>query len=129
MENFFRPPPEVVALLIFKKFIYLQAIMVLAVIQSFLTTAMARKFAMLSLFSAALGVFFMFGPAVLGIYSGILPILASKYTLALSGLLPYGVASMLLLLSFQTQKRFGTWADRFHFVLIVCFLILWYLTV
>ena len=128
MENFLRPPPEVVAFLILQKFIYLQAVMLLAIVQSFLTTARVRKFAILSLFCAALGVFLMFGPAALGIYSGVLPVLASKYTLALSGLLPHISASLLLLLSFQTQKRLGTWADRVHLFLILCFLILWVLS-
>lgn len=118
MESLFRPPPEVVAFLILQKFIYLQAMVVLACVQMAITHPKNRKFAALSLVFALIGLFCLFGPAALGLYSGPIPIYASYISLSMAGLLPHLLSSAAFLYSGSHWSEYGSWLDRLHILLL-----------
>lgn len=128
METFLRPPPEVFAFLILQKFIYLQVLVVLSVFQITKTRDRALFYAFCALILSLLGLAAFYGPSILGLYTGPIPIIASKYALALNGLLPHLLASFAFFLSFQRRSWIGNWADSLHLLMFIALSILWLLS-
>lgn len=85
MEAFFTPPPEVLAFLFLKKFIYLEVLLFLSVVRWFGIGQNGKRLAELAIVICVIGVFAQFGPSLLNIYTGPLPILAGAVTGWLSG--------------------------------------------
>jgi hypothetical protein len=85
MEAFFTPPPEVLAFLFLKKFIYLEMLFFLSVVRRFWSADTGKRLAELAIVICVIGIFAQFGPSLLNIYTGPIPILAGVLTGWLGG--------------------------------------------
>ncbi|MWD28854.1 hypothetical protein E0K89_015340 [Aquicoccus sp. SCR17] len=127
MQSLLEPPPEVLAFLVLKKFVYLEALVVLALVRSVAAHGAARLAAIAALLIAAVGVAAQLGPSVLGLYQG--PVYRSSLALGNAGAglaLPL-LASLPLWLSAVLPGRRWPLIDGLHAVLFAALLLLWWL--
>ena len=70
MEALFKPPPEVMAFIAFKKYIYLQTLFLLSAFRCLIDSRSEAQLALASLLLTAMGLFALFGLGFFEIYSG-----------------------------------------------------------
>lgn len=125
MDSFLQPPPEVVAFLALKKFVYLEVVVLLALMRSLAARGAARWTALLALVIAAVGIAAQFGPAVTGLYSG--PVYRASATAVNAGTglaLPLAASAALALSAVVPGRRW--WGiDAVHALLVAALLVLW----
>jgi hypothetical protein len=125
MENFFRPPPEVLAFMAFKKYIYLQALLLLSAFRWLIDAKVEKQLALASLMLSAIGLFALFGLGFFEIYSGPLRQLCLWWSRLASGAGMMLIASVpLAIAAFRLHRRYR-WTDMLHAVLLMALITLW----
>ena len=128
MQSLFQPPPEVLAFLFLKKFLYLELILFLALIRMVVARRGARFFAFLAFLAAFAGIAAIFGPALMNIYSGPIFIYSAQLSNAVQGLAMPLAASVLFALSALMPGRRWAVLDGVHVLLFASLATLWWLT-
>ena len=125
MENFFRPPPEVLAFMAFKKYIYLQALLLLSAFRWLIDAKVEKQLALASLMLSAIGLFALFGLGFFEIYSGPLRQFSLWWSRFADGAGMMLAASLPLALSAIRLHRRYRWVDGLHAVLLIILIALW----
>ena len=129
MEALFKPPPEVLAFLAFKKYIYLQTVFVLSAFRCFIDTKSERQLALASLLLSAIGLFGLFALFGLGffeIYSGPLREFSIWWSRLADGAGMMMAASLPLAIAAIRLRRKYRWLDGLHAVLLITLIaLLW----
>lgn len=125
MSGFFQPSPVVLALLSLQSFFYLPLLIALALCRMGAGRGPSRWLAALSLLIALTGLAAHFGPPLLGLYQGPLPVYASQIAKAGGGMVLPLVASAPLLVSGLVDGRRWKWVDWAHWLLLAALLGLW----
>lgn len=125
MSGFLQPSPAVLALLGLQSFFYLPLLASLCTFRVGAGRGPARLLAALSLLLALAGIAAHFGPALLKLYTGPLPQMASTLTKSGGGMaLPLAASLPLVVSAFVPGWRWR-WVDLAHGVLIAVLLGLW----
>ena len=126
MEALFKPPPEVLAFLAFKKYIYLQTVFVLSAFRCFIDTKSERQLALASLLLSAIGFFALFGLGFFEIYSGPLREFSIWWSRLADGAGMMMAASLPLAIAAIRLRRKYRWLDGLHAVLLITLIaLLW----
>lgn len=125
MESLLRPPPEVLAFLTLKKFLYLEILLILALMRSFAARDAARWAALGSVLLVLLGLTVQFGPSVTGASGGRLYQASFTVVNAVQGIALPIAASIPLALSAILPGRRWWGIDAAHLVLIAALMVLW----
>ena len=70
METLFKPDPELVFFIFYKKYLYLQVVYALSILRLYAHRARLDVLALFSLLLSFIGLIFLFGLSFLGIYDG-----------------------------------------------------------
>ena len=125
MEAFFKPPPEVLAFIAFKKYIYLQTLLLLSAFRCLIDSRSEAQLALASLLLTAMGLFALFGLGFFEIYSGPLRQLCLWWSRLASGAGMMLIASVpLAIAAFRLHRRYR-WTDMLHAVLLMALITLW----
>ncbi|WP_371059889.1 hypothetical protein [Rhodosalinus sp. 5P4] len=124
----FEPNYTVLSFLALKQFAYLPAILALAVLRAIAAEGPSRAWAAAAGLLSCAGIFALFGPAVLGLWSG--PVHAASSTLARAGggMVVLLAATAPLGLSGLACGMRWRWIDWAHGLLVLALLLLWLLT-
>ena len=125
METLFKPPPEVLAFLAFKKYIYLQTLLVLSAFRCLIDSKSERHFALASLLLTAMGLFALFGLGFFEIYSGPLRQFSLWWSRLADGAGMMMAASTPLAIAAIRLHRRYRWLDGLHAGLLVTLIALW----
>lgn len=125
MDSLFQPPPEVLAFLFVKKFVYLEILAVLALIRVIVGRGIARWPALVTLLLAAGGILTTFAPA-LGWNSGALYASSAQYMAGQGGMAALLVPSTIFLICSITPRARWRIIDWFHLAMLACLLALWW---
>lgn len=123
--EFFRPSPAIMALISLQTFFYLPILIVLAACRTGASRGAARWLGALTLGIAVIGSVAHFGPPLLNLYTGPLPIYASTLTKAAGGMALPIVASLPLLASAFAPGREWRWVDLVHGLALCSLVGLW----
>lgn len=125
MSSFLQPNPVLLALISLQTFFYMPILFGLAACRAGAARGPSRWLGALSLLLATLGLAAHFGPPLLGLYEGPLPVYASQITKAAGGFaLPLAASLPLLLSGFVLERRWK-WVDWAHWLLLAVLLGLW----
>ena len=128
METLFKPNPELVFFIFFKKYLYLEILCALGLLRLYAHRARLDFLALFSLILASLGLIILFALPYLGIYEGQLADFARRLIRWQNGSGILGFASLPLLLSaLRPYVRWG-WIDFIHGVLVGNLVILHWIT-
>ena len=108
METLFKPDPELVFFIFYKKYLYLEAICTLSILRLYAHRARLDVLALLSLLLSFIGLIFLFGLSFLGIYDGTLAEFARSLSKWQNGAAMLIMASLPLLLS--SLRSYTRWA-------------------
>ena len=125
MEALFKPPPEMLVFLAFKKYIYLQALLVLSAFRCLVDSRGERQLALASLLLAAMGLFTLFGLGFFEIYSGPLREFSLWWSRLADGAGMMMAASLPLAIAAFRLRRKYRWLDGLHAVLVITLIALW----
>ena len=125
MEALFKPPPEVLAFLAFKKYIYLQTVFVLSAFRCFIDTKSERQLALASLLLCTIGLFALFGLGFFEIYSGPLREFSIWWSRLADGAGMIMATSLPLAIGAIRLRRKYRWLDGLHAVLVITLIALW----
>lgn len=125
MESLFKPPPEVLAFLAFKKYIYLQTLFVLSMFRCLVDAKSERQLALTSLVLTAMGLFALFGLGFFEIYSGPIRQFSLWWSRLADGAGMMMAASVPLAIATIRLHRRYRWLDGLHAVLLITLIALW----
>ena len=125
MESLFKPPPEVLAFLAFKKYIYLQTLFVLSMFRCLVDVKSERQLALASLLLTAMGFFALFGLGFFEIYSGPIRQFSLWWSRLADGAGMMMAASVPLAIAAIRLHRRYRWLDGLHAVLLITLIALW----
>lgn len=125
MESLFKPPPEVLAFLAFKKYIYLQTLFVLSMFRCLVDAKSERQLALTSLVLTAMGLFALFGLGFFEIYSGPIRQFSLWWSRLADGAGMMMAASVPLAIAAIRLHRRYRWLDGLHAVLLITLIALW----
>ncbi|CUH77004.1 hypothetical protein [Tropicibacter naphthalenivorans] len=125
MTPLFQPPPEVVAFLFVKKFVYLEVLALLALLRVIGGRGIARWPALVTLVMAASGIFTTFAPA-LGLNQGPLYTNAARLMAGNGGMSALLVPSAVFLICSITPRARWRWIDVVHIVMLSGLIGLWW---
>ena len=125
MESLFNPPPEVLAFLAFKKYIYLQTLFVLSMFRCLVDAKSERQLALASLLLTAMGLFALFGLGFFEIYSGPIRQFSLWWSRLADGAGMMMAASVPLAIAAIRLHRRYRWLDGLHAVLLITLIALW----
>lgn len=125
MESLFKPPPEVLAFLAFKKYIYLQTLFVLSMFRCLVDAKSERQLALTSLLLTAMGLFALFGLGFFEIYSGPIRQFSLWWSRLADGAGMMMAASVPLAIAAIRLHRRYRWLDGLHAVLLITLIALW----
>ena len=125
MESLFKPPPEVLAFLAFKKYIYLQTLFVLSMFRCLVDVKSERQLAFASLVLTAMGLFALFGLGFFEIYSGPIRQFSLWWSRLADGAGMMMAASVPLAIAAIRLHRRYRWLDGLHAVLLITLIALW----
>jgi len=125
MEALFKPPPEMLVFLAFKKYIYLQALLVLSAFRCLVDSRGERQLALASLLLAAMSLFTLFGLGFFEIYSGPLREFSLWWSRLADGAGMMMAASVPLAIAAIRLRRRYRWLDGLHAVLLITLIALW----
>ena len=125
MESLFKPPPEVLAFLAFKKYIYLQTLFVLSMFRCLVDAKSERQLALTSLVLTAMGLFALFGLGFFEIYSGPIRQFSLWWSRLADGAGMMMAASVPLAIAAIRLHRRYLWLDGLHAVLLITLIALW----
>ena len=125
MESLFKPSPEVLAFLAFKKYIYLQMLFVLSAFRCLVDAKIERQLAFASLFLTAMGLFALFGLGFFEIYSGPMRQFSLWWSRLADGAGMMMAASVPLAIAAIRLPRRYRWLDGLHAVLLITLIALW----
>ena len=125
MEAFFKPPPEVLAFIAFKKYIYIQTLLLLSAFRCRIDSRSEAQLALASLLLTAMGLFALFGLGFFEIYSGPLRQFSLWWSRFADGAGMMLAASLPLALSAIRLHRRYRWVDGLHAVLLIILIALW----
>lgn len=123
--EFLRPSPAVLALISLQSFIYLPVIVVLSACRAGAARRTARWLALASLLIALIGIASHFGPPLLKLYTGPIPLIAGKITKTAGGMALPLVASLPLLISAFAPGCRWRWVDVLHVLALLALVGLW----
>ena len=104
--TFFEPSPVLYAFLFAQQFVYLPFIAVLALVRLAIANGPSRLWALVALVLACAAMFLQFGPALMGLYRGPLPIFAGEATRWAGGMaLPLVTSFALWVAAFVRGRR------------------------
>ena len=124
MEALFNPPPEVIAFLVFKKYIYLQTLIVVAAFRCLVDSKSERQLALASLLLTATGLFALFGLGTFEIYNGPIRQFFLWWSRLADGTGMMVAASVPLAISTIRLHRRYRWLDGLHGVLLITLFVL-----
>ncbi|MCT4608154.1 MAG: hypothetical protein N4A70_03015 [Pelagimonas sp.] len=127
MTSFFQPPPEVLAFLFLKNFLYLEVLAVLALFRVILGEGLARYPAALALALASAGILTTFAPA-LGWDQGAVYVSASRLLSGNGGMSALLVPTVLFAISGVLPRARWRWLDVLHGLILAVLLGLWWWT-
>ncbi|MFW2587507.1 hypothetical protein [Sagittula sp. SSi028] len=127
MTPLFQPPPEVLAFLFVKKFLYLEILTVLALVRVIVGRGIARWPALVTLLLAGGGVLTIFAPA-LGLNEGRLYGLAAQYMAGNGGMAALLVPSVVFLICSVTPRARWRILDWLHGAMMLALIGLWWWT-
>ncbi|GAA4224906.1 putative membrane protein [Sagittula marina] len=127
MESFFQPPPEVVAFLFIKKFVYLELLACLALIRVIVGRGIARWPALVTLLMAAAGIFTTFAPA-LNLAQGPIYTSLAQFMAGGGGMSALLVPSVVFLISSITPRARWRVIDWIHILMMAALVGLWWWT-
>lgn len=125
--TFFEPNPVLLAFIFYKKFIFLEALVVISLLRVIGGRGISRWPALAAFLLAAGGVATVFAPAV-GMASGPLYVAAAQAMAEGGGMAALLVPSVMFLVSSLTPRARWRWLDLVHFVLLLTLLGLWWWT-
>lgn len=125
--TFFEPSPVLLAFFFFKKFIFLEILLVLALLRVTVGRGIARWPALAAGLLALAGTATVFAPA-LGLASGPIYASAAQTMAEGGGMAALLVPSALFLVSSMTPRARWRWLDIIHILLLLILLGLWWWT-
>ena len=125
MEALFKPPPEVMAFIAFKKYIYLQTLFLLSAFRCLIDARSEAQLALASLLLTAMGLFALFGLSYFEIYSGPLRQFSLWWSRLADGTGMMLAASLPLTVAAIRLRRKYRWLDGLHAVLLITLIVLW----
>lgn len=125
MSSFFQPDPVVLFFLFAKKFIYLEALAVLAAIRLIKGRGLSRWPALAAFTLAIGGVVTVFAPAA-GLNDGAVYASAARAMAGQGGITALLVPSTLFLVSSITPGALWRWIDVVHGIMLIALLGLWW---
>ena len=125
MEFLFKPPPEVLAFLAFKKYIYLQTLFVLSMFRCLVDVKSERQLALASLLFSAMGLVALFGRGFFEISSGPIRQFSLWWSRLADGAGMMMAASVPLAIAAIRLHRRYRWLDGLHAVLLITLIALW----
>jgi hypothetical protein len=125
MNSFFQPPPEVIAFLFIKKFVYLEILAGLALLRVIIGRGLARWPALVTLFMATGGIATTFAPAF-GLNEGTLYVKAAQFMAEGGGMSALLVPSAVFLICSITPRARWRWIDALHLVMLAGLIGLWW---
>ena len=125
MEALFKPPPEVMAFIAFKKYIYLQTLFVLSMFRCLVDVKSERQLALDSLVLTAMCLFALFGLGFFEIYSGPIRQFSLWWSRLADGAGMMMAASVPLAIAAIRLHRRYRWLDGLHAVLLITLIALW----
>ena len=128
METLFKPDPELVFFIFYKKYLYLEAICALSILRLYAHRARLDVLALFSLLLSFIGLIFLFGLSFLGIYDGPLAEFARSLSKWQNGAAMLIMASLPLLLSSLRSYTRWAWIDFFHGILVGVLVVLYWIT-
>ena len=128
METLFKPNPELIFFIFFKKYIYLEILCILGFLRLCAHRARLDFLALSSLIISCVGLIFLFALPYFGIYEGQLSYFARAIINWQNGSGMLVVASLPLSLSaLRPYVRWG-WIDFIHGVLVGTLIVLYWIT-
>ncbi|MGX9353821.1 hypothetical protein ACS3SW_01270 [Roseobacteraceae bacterium S113] len=119
--SFFEPSPALYAFLFIQTFLFVPVVIALSVARFAVAKGPSRLLAFGAVVVGALVLFLQFGPALLGLYEGMLPQIAGQATRALSGMaLPLAPSAVLVASGMVAGRRWFA-IDVVHFLCIAGF--------
>lgn len=125
--TFFEPSPVLLAFIFYKKFIFLEALVVIALLRVIGGRGIARWPALAAFLLAAGGVATVFAPAA-GVASGPLYVAAAQAMAEGGGMAALLVPSVMFLVSSLTPSARWRWIDIVHILLLLTLVGLWWWT-
>ena len=128
MEAFLQPPTEVLLFIAFKKYIYLEALILLSGLRWLIDAGPEKRLALAALTLSAIGLFALFGIGFFEIYSGPIRAFCLWWGRLAGGTGMLLIASLPLALAAARPKRRLRWIDGLHAVLLITLITLWWMT-
>ena len=125
MDSLYKPLPEVLAFLTFKKYIYLQTLFLLSAFRCLVDAKSERHLALASLLLTAIGLFVLFGLGFFEIYSGPINQFSFWWSRLADGAGMMMAASVPLVIAAIRLHRRYRWLDGLHAVLLITLIALW----
>lgn len=125
--TFFEPDPFLLAFIFFKQFVFLEVLVILALLRAVAGRGISRWPALAAFLLAVGGIATVFAPAV-GFASGPLYVVAAQAMAEGGGMAALFVPSALFLISSLTPRARWRWLDVAHIILLLVLLGLWWWT-
>ena len=128
MEAFLRPPTEVLVSIAFKKYVYLEALILVSGLRWLFDSGLEKRLALTAFLLSAIGLFALFGIGFFEIYSGPVRRFCLWWSRFADGTGMLLTASLPLALAAFRLNRRHRWTDGLHAILLATLITLWWMT-
>ena len=128
MEAFLRPPTEVLVFIAFKKYVYLEVLILVSGLRWLCDSGLEKRLALTAFLFSAIGLFALFGLGFFEIYSGPVRSFCLWWSRFADGTGMLLIASSPLALAAIRPNRRHRLTDGLHAILLPALITLWWMT-